>query len=211
MTDQHDITAMFDAIAPHYDTLNHLLSFHIDKIWRRKTSSRVARHHPHTILDVATGTADLAIRIAQDIPTATVTGIDCSRQMLEIGQTKINKSHLSQQITLIQANADNLPFPDHHFDIVTCAFGIRNFENLEAGLKEMIRVVKTGGALVILEFSEPSKPLIKKPYQLYAKHLLPFIGKRVSGHQSAYTYLPSSIRTFSQSVNITQILRNCFI
>lgn len=206
MTDQHDITAMFDTIAPHYDSLNHLLSFGIDKIWRRKTSRHVAQNHPLTILDVATGTADLAIQMAKDLPETKVTGIDCSDQMLEIGRTKIDESHLNRQVTLIQANAEAIPFPEHHFDVVTCAFGIRNFENPETGLEEMTRVVKTEGAIVILEFSQPNNPLVKKPYQLYSKHLLPYIGRRVSGHQSAYSYLPSSIQAFSQSIDLPLLL-----
>ena len=206
MSDPNDTTAMFDAIAPHYDTLNHLLSFHIDKIWRRKTASVVSRHHPNTILDVATGTADLAIRMALNIPNAQVTAIDCSQAMLKTGRKKVDRRNLNRQITLIQAHAEALPFPDHHFDIVTCAFGVRNFGDLEAGLKEMARVTKPQGAIVILEFSQPENLLVKKPYRLYSKHLLPLVGRRISGHQSAYDYLPSSIESFSQSIDLPCLL-----
>lgn len=206
MTDQHDVTAMFDDIAPRYDFLNHFLSLNIDKIWRRKTSKILAKQHPTTILDVATGTADLALQIAKDNPTAHITGIDLSEKMIHLGMEKVNKLQLGQRIQLLLANAEALPFPDQHFDAVSCAFGVRNFENLSAGLKEMRRVTKEGGIIALLEFSKPSSPLVKGPYRFYSKHFLPLAGRIISGHPNAYNYLPSSIETFAESNLLAQEL-----
>ena len=206
MTDQHDVTAMFDAIAHRYDFLNHLLSFRMDFIWRRKASGIITSHHPTTILDVATGTADLAIRMAHDNPDATITGIDCSEKMLEIGREKAVERHLERRLHLLTGNAEKLPFPDCSFDAVTCAFGVRNFENLQAGLKEMMRVTRNGGIMLILEFAQPTHPLVKLPYRSYSKHWLPHIGHWVSGHPSAYSYLPDSIERFSESDTLTRCL-----
>ena len=208
MSSQHAVTEMFDDISPRYDFLNHLLSFHIDKIWRRKTSRLVAQCQPTAILDVATGTADLAIRLAKDIPTAAITGVDLSEKMLELGRQKIAKKKLDQRITLMTADAMHLPFSDNSFDAVTVAFGVRNFEDLEAGLKEMFRVVKNSGFVGILEFSHPQKSLVKWPYRFYSKRLLPLIGRRISKHQTAYDYLPASIEAFPESTAFMQILRH---
>lgn len=199
MADQREVTAMFDAIAPRYDFLNHLLSFHLDRIWRKKTSKIVAEGHPKAILDVATGTADLAIQLAHDNPLSTITGIDLSQKMLEAGKKKIEKKHLDQQITLLNGNAEALPFPDQYFDAVTCAFGVRNFERLSTGLREMLRVINDRGTVVILEFSQPTHPLIKTPYQLYSRLLIPTAGRCISGHDTAYTYLPHTIKDFAES------------
>lgn len=207
MSSQHAVTEMFDDISPRYDFLNHLLSFQIDKIWRRKTSRLVARCHPSAILDVATGTADLAIRMAKDLPIATITGVDLSEKMLEIGRQKITPKKLNQRINLMTADAAHLPFADNSFDAVTVAFGVRNFEDLEAGLKEMFRVVKDGGFVAILEFSHPQKGLVKWPYKFYSKHLLPLIGRLFSKHRSAYTYLPDSIEAFPESNDFMQTLK----
>ena len=145
MSDQKVVTEMFDDISSHYDFLNHLLSFQIDKIWRRKTSRIVASHQPTAILDVATGTADLAIRMAKDIPMASIVGVDLSEKMLEIGRQKVKQEQLEQRIKLMTADAKALPFEDNHFAAVTVAFGVRNFEHLEAGIQEMIRVLKNNG------------------------------------------------------------------
>ena len=208
MTKQQAITEMFDDISPRYDFLNHLLSFHIDKVWRRKTSRLVAKSHPTAILDVATGTADLAIRMAKDIPTATITGVDLSEKMLELGRQKIAQKKLDQRITLMTDDAEHLPFADNSFDAVTVAFGARNFEDLEAGLKEMLRVVKNGGFVCILEFSHPQKGFVKWPYRFYSKRLLPLIGRSLSKHQTAYDYLPASIEAFPESNAFMQMLKH---
>lgn len=199
MADQHEVTAMFNAIAPRYDFLNHLLSFRMDRRWRKIASKKVTQHHPTTILDVATGTADLAIQLAHDNPNANITGIDLSQKMLDAGKKKITKLHLDPQIKLLSGNAESLPFPDRHFDAVTCAFGVRNFENLSAGLCEMFRVTKDDGTVIILEFSSPTHPFIKRPYQLYSRLFIPAAGRCISGHDTAYSYLPSSITTFSKA------------
>ena len=197
---------MFDDISPRYDFLNHLLSFHIDKVWRRKTSKQVAIAHPTAILDVATGTADLAIRMAKDIPPATITGIDLSERMLEIGKRKVEQKQLEQRIKLMTANAMSLPFEDHCFDAVTVAFGVRNFEHLESGLREMFRVVKEGGQIAILEFSHPKNGIVKWPYRVYSRHIMSKVGRMFSKHPTAYSYLPHSIEAFPESDDFIQLL-----
>lgn len=207
MSDQQAVTEMFDDISPHYDFLNHLLSFHIDKRWRRKASQWVAKCHPMSILDVATGTADLAIRLANDNPSATITGVDLSEKMLEIGKQKIVHKHLEQRIHLETADAACLPFPDDSFDAVVAAFGVRNFENLEQGLREMFRVAKVGGSLAILEFSHPDKGFIRGPYRCYSRHILPWVGRTVSKHPTAYRYLPESVEAFPDGEAFVKLLK----
>lgn len=197
---------MFDDISLHYDFLNHLLSFQIDKIWRRKTSHVVASHRPMAILDVATGTADLAIRMAKDIPSSSIIGVDLSEKMLEIGRQKVEQERLDQRIKLMNADARDLPFEDNRFDAVTVAFGVRNFEYLEAGLREMLRVLKNNGLIAVLEFSHPKNTIVKGPYRCYSKHILPKIGRAFSKHPEAYSYLPSSIEAFPESGDFVQLL-----
>lgn len=204
MSDQQSVTEMFDDISPRYDFLNHLLSFRIDKTWRRKTSQWVAKHQPMDILDIATGTADLAIRMANDIPSATITGVDLSEKMLEIGKRKILQKKLDQRIHLETADAACLPFKDNRFDAVTAAFGVRNFEHFEQGLLEMSRVAKNDGVIAILEFSHPKNGL----YRFYSRHLLPLIGRVVSKHPSAYHYLPDSIEAFPDTGAFMELLKN---
>lgn len=206
MSEQKAVTEMFDNISPRYDFLNHLLSFHIDKIWRRKTSKLVASHHPTAILDVATGTVDLAIRMAKDTASATITGVDLSEKMLEIGREKITKKKLNQRITLEIGDASRLSFPDNSFDAVTVAFGVRNFENIEKGLLEMFRVCKEGGTFAVLEFSRPKSFWIKGPYNVYSKRILPLIGRILSGHRNAYHYLPSSIEHFPDAETFVKMM-----
>lgn len=202
MTDPRDVTGMFDDISPHYDFLNHLLSMNLDKVWRAKTSKIVARHLRDNlqaeILDVATGTADLALSMANDLPSAQLTGIDLSQKMLDLAASKVKARNLQQRIHLFQGDALSLPFPDGHFDAVTVAFGVRNFRDLSQGVKEMARVLKQGGMMVILEFSTPTNRCVKAGYKLYVKHLLPWMGRVVSGHKTAYRYLPESIERFPE-------------
>lgn len=190
------IATMFDSISPKYDALNHLLSLNIDKVWRRKTAKAVAKNHPKTILDLATGTADLAIALARRNPQAHIIGMDFSEKMLEIGKEKVAKYGLESQIDLQPGDAAALPFGDNSFDAVTVAFGIRNFEFLELCLNEICRVLKPDGMLFVLEFSLPEKFPIKQVYQLYFKHILPKIGKWVSKDENAYSYLPKSVEKF---------------
>ena len=188
--------AMFDDIAPHYDFLNHFLSLNIDKIWRKKVVKEIVSSNPDTILDIATGTADLAILMAKKSDKATVTGIDAAENMLNIGQEKVAKANLTERISLMQGDALNLPFANNSFDTVTCAFGIRNFADRQKGLDEMQRVLRNGGQVAILEFSMPQKAPFKQLYRLYFKHILPAIGKLFSKNKSAYRYLPESVEHF---------------
>ena len=190
------IADMFDRISPKYDVLNHLLSINIDKVWRRKTAKTVARTYPKRILDLATGTADLAILLAKHNPQAHIIGMDISEKMLEIGQRKVDKKNLIHQIELRTGDAASLPFEDNTFDAVTVAFGVRNFENLDKGLSEIHRVLKPMGQVFILEFSMPDKFPIKQVYKLYFKYILPKIGEWVSKDSYAYSYLPASVEKF---------------
>jgi len=190
------IASLFDRISPKYDALNHLLSFNIDKVWRRKTAKTVALSSPKTILDLATGTADLAIVVAKYNPQAHIIGTDISEKMLEIGNAKIKKQKLENQIELHYGDAAKLPFEDNTFDVVTVAFGVRNFEDLNKGLSEIRRVLKPNGQAVILEFSMPERFPVKQLYRLYFKHFLPKIGKAVSKDANAYEYLPASVERF---------------
>ena len=192
------VEAMFDDIAPRYDFLNRLLSGGIDVWWRKKAvqSLRTALPgQPDRLLDVATGTADLAIELLQAQPREVV-GVDISDGMLSLGRQKLKRKKLDAQIQLIQADAADLPFPDHIFDGATVAFGVRNFEDLQAGLRGMRRVLRPGSPLVVLEFSHPTKAPMKQLYEAYSKHILPRIGKAVSGSSEAYEYLPESVAQF---------------
>lgn len=206
MSDQKTVTEMFDDISPRYDFLNHFLSLHIDKSWRRKTSRMVAKRHPKTILDVATGTADLAIRMARDIPLASIIGIDLSEKMLNVGKEKILKKQLEERIHLSVCDAAQIPFADDSFDAVTVAFGVRNFADREVGLREMARVCRNDGLIAILEFSHPRNPLIATPYRWYSKAILPRLGRLVSRHPSAYHYLPSSVEAFPAAEDFIKTL-----
>ena len=190
------IATMFDRISPKYDALNHLLSLNIDKIWRKKAAKAASRNHPKAILDLATGTADLAIALAKRNPQALITGMDISEKMLEIGKEKVAKLSLENQIELRLGDAAALPFEDASFDAVTVAFGVRNFEDLSKGLAEISRVLKPNGQAVILEFSMPEKFPVKQLYRFYFKRFLPKIGRCVSKDDGAYSYLPASVEKF---------------
>ena len=200
------IAAMFDRISPRYDALNHLLSFNIDKVWRRKTAKTVSSFYPKTILDLATGTADLAIELAKRNPKAHIIGMDISEKMLEIGKEKIRYQNLENQIDLCLGDATSLPSEDARFDAVSVAFGVRNFENLCKGLSEISRVTKSGGQVCILEFSMPERFPIKQLYLLYFTHFLPKIGKWVSKDEHAYSYLPESVKRFPKPNDFLRML-----
>ena len=192
------VEAMFDEIAPRYDALNRLLSGGIDVWWRKKAvrSMRTGlAGQPDRLLDVATGTADLAVALLDAGPREVV-GIDISDGMLELGRKKLSKKKLDDRITLLQADAADLPFEDDAFDGATVAFGVRNFENLRAGLEGIRRVLRPGAPLVVLEFSHPTAFPVKQAYEAYSKHVLPRIGKAVSGSSEAYEYLPESVAAF---------------
>ena len=200
------IAAMFDRISPKYDALNHLLSLNIDKVWRRKTAKTVTKSHPNTLLDLATGTGDLAIALAKCNPQTHIIGLDISEKMLDIGKTKIAQRKLENQIELSLGNAATVPFEDNHFDAVTVAFGVRNFENLGKGISEIQRVLKPAGKVFILEFSMPERWPVKQLYRFYFNRILPRIGRHLSKEPDAYTYLPESVERFPKPDDFMQLL-----
>ncbi len=189
------VEAMFDAIAPRYDLLNRVLSFGIDQGWRKKAVDLLRTDRPRRILDVATGTADLAIEALRLEPEQVV-GVDISEEMLRFGREKLERRGLSPRITLQRGDSERLPFEDGSFDAVLVAFGVRNYENLDQGLAEMRRVLRPGGALVVLEFSQPRAFPIKQLYGFYSAQVLPRIGGAISKDQGAYKYLPDSVARF---------------
>lgn len=206
LTKKKQVEQMFDAISPKYDLLNRVLSGGIDIQWRKKVIKIIQKTEPETILDIATGTGDLAIMMAKHTK-AKITGLDLSAGMLEVGKQKVAIEKLQNRIEMVQGDSENLPFPDNSFDCVTVSFGVRNFENLSKGLAEIRRVLKPGGTFVILEFSYPAKFPMKQLYSFYSSTLLPLIGRLVSKDQSAYTYLPESISAFPQGEEMKSILR----
>lgn len=189
------VEAMFDSIAPKYDLLNRVLSAGIDKTWRTKAVNWLKDDAPARILDVATGTADVALETLRLGPQKVV-GVDLSEEMLRFGREKVEARGESHRVTLQQADAANLPFEDGYFDAALVSFGVRNFENLHAGLSEIARVLRPGGSLVVLEFSRPRTPGIKQGYAWYSRHILPRIGSLVSRNTTAYEYLPASVQAF---------------
>lgn len=234
---KQQIAAMFDKIAFRYDFLNRFLSGGIDVYWRRRAIREVAAGSVDshgvtgaggvdsrggtgavggaaatagkTILDVATGTADMAIMMTRYLPAASVTGIDISTGMLEIGRQKITRLQLEGKIILQTGDSEAIHFPDDHFDAVTVAFGVRNFENLEKGLREMLRVLKPGGRLVVLEFSQPKTPGVRQVYDLYLRLVAPNVGKMVSSNREAYQYLNDSVKAFPEGENFIRIMETC--
>lgn len=197
---------MFDRIAPWYDFLNHFLSLGIDVSWRKKTIAALRPSKPKRILDVATGTGDLAIEAVRQLAPEKVVGIDISNEMLAIGRTKLGKRNLHPTIELQTGDSENIAFPDNTFDAVTVAFGVRNFENLEKGLQEMLRVLKPGGSAAILEFSMPKQFPFKQLYHFYFKNMLPVIGRITSKDPKAYGYLYESVQSFPDGVHFTMLL-----
>lgn len=202
-----DIRSMFNAISRRYDFLNHFLSLGTDRRWRKKIAEIVSENHPRLILDVATGTGDLAIVLTALKPEKII-GIDIAENMLEIARRKVAAKNLEEIISLEKGDAEQIPFPDNAFDAVTVAFGVRNFENLLGGLKEMRRVLKPGGILVILEFSHPEKFPVRQLYKFYSRFLIPFFGKIFSGNHEAYRYLPDSVSNFPSGKDFITILQD---
>lgn len=192
--DKRNIGALFDSIAGTYDKFNHLLSLNIDKRWRRKAVGRLVPSGK--LLDVATGTADLAIEIIRQGKAAGVTGIDISTGMMEIGRDKAGRAGMDNRISFMEASALEMPFEDGSFDAVTCAYGVRNFSDLDKGLKEMYRVLRKGGQLMILEFSYPSNQLIRGMYDLFFTHIMPVVGRIISRNAGAYVYFRNSVKGF---------------
>ena len=200
------VRTMFNTIASRYDFLNRFLSLGIDVSWRKKAVREVVACSPNDILDLATGTGDLAIMMAKKLPDVAITGGDLSVNMLCQADTKAKKENLN--IDFVECDADNLPFDDESFDAVTVAFGVRNFENIERGMSEILRVLKSGGKVFILEFSMPRSKFVRVFYRFYFKRVLPFVGGIISGDSKAYTYLPESVEAFPYGNKFLQIMKN---
>ena len=226
MAEKNFVRSMFNNIAPTYDKLNHILSLNIDKIWRKKAvkrivknlknseseklknNSQVLRFSDSQVLDVACGTADSTIALAKaGVPR--VVGVDISEGMLKVGKKKIEELNLNSVISLKVEDCENLSFNDNTFDAAFIAFGIRNFEDKKKGLKELYRVLKPNGHLLILELSVPQNKILLSLYKLYFLHILPFIGKKISGDNKAYTYLPQSVMNFPKPKDFLQTMEEC--
>jgi demethylmenaquinone methyltransferase/2-methoxy-6-polyprenyl-1,4-benzoquinol methylase len=203
---KEQVTQMFDTISKEYDGLNRVISFGIDIKWRNKVVDLVKAISPETVLDIATGTGDLAINL-HATGAKKIIGLDISPGMLEIGKKKVADKNLNASIDMIIGDSENLPFEDGTFDAITVAFGIRNFMHLEKGLAEILRVLKPGGLFVILETSVPTNPVYKTGYQIYSKYILPNIGKVFSKDKSAYKYLSESASVFPYGEELNNILR----
>lgn len=204
---KRQVTSMFDGIAPYYDLLNRALSLGIDTIWRTKAIKTLKKNNPQTILDIATGTADLAIEAAQVLKPKSIIGMDIAKEMLRVGDKKIVKKKLDHIITLEQGDSEALRYDTNSFDAVMAAFGVRNFENLGKGLSEMNRVLKTGGQCMILEFSKPKVFPLKQFFNIYFKNILPVIGKLKSKDPTAYKYLYESVQAFPDYEGFASILK----
>lgn len=202
------VEEMFDNIASTYDTLNHRLSWNIDKSWRKKAIRRLAPFSPKTILDIATGTGDFAIMSAKMLLPKTLIGADISDKMMEIGRQKVKEEGLEGIISFQKEDCLNLTFPSNTFDAVTAAFGIRNFQDLEKGLGEMYRVLKKGGHLCIIELTTPISFPMKQLFKIYSKVVLPFYGRLISKDSSAYDYLNKTIAAFPQGETMMSILQS---
>ena len=207
LSKKQQVREMFDNISKEYDGLNRVISFGIDVKWRKKVVKLIAKNKPDSILDIATGTGDLAINLIET-NAKRIVGLDISEGMLEVGKHKINKKNLDDTIEMIVGDSENLPFEDSTFDAITVAFGVRNFENLEKGLSEILRVLKPNGTFVILETSVPTKTPYKQGYNVYTKYIMPTIGKLFSKDKSAYSYLSTSASVFPFGEALNNILRN---
>lgn len=203
---KQQVEQMFDTISGNYDNLNRMISLGTDQGWRRNVLKMVSATNPESILDIATGTGDLAILLSKSNANRIV-GLDLSAGMLEVGKEKVKALGLSEKIEMIQGDSENLPFQDNTFDAITVAFGVRNFENLEKGLSEILRVLKPNGIFVILETSVPTKFPFKQGYNFYMKTFMPLMGKMFSKDQKAYEYLSESAKNFPYGEALNGILR----
>ncbi len=203
---KEQVAKMFDTISGNYDGLNRVISLGIDVKWRKKVVKIVGQDNPKQILDIATGTGDLALMMAHLNPDRIV-GLDISAGMLEVGKQKIKKANLSEKIEMIVGDSENMPFKDHTFDAITVSFGVRNFANLDKGIQEIARVLKPTGKLVILETSNPTKFPFKQGYKLYTNLFLPLVGKLFSKDKVAYKYLSESANTFPFGEAFNNILQ----
>lgn len=205
---KNQVSKMFDNIAPYYDFLNHFLSLGIDIWWRKKAIQELRDLKPQIVLDIATGTGDLAIELAKQLSPKKIIGADISNEMLEIGRKKIKKRQLDKVIEMQYGDSENLSFESNSFDAITVAFGVRNYENLEKGLKEMLRVLRKGGRVVILEFSMPTMFPFKQLYHFYFKNVLPLIGRLTSKDPKAYSYLYQSVQAFPDRQKFIEVLES---
>jgi len=201
-----DTPAMFSKIASRYDLLNHLLSLNVDRLWRKELVRKAGLSGKAQVLDACTGTADVAIEFAKALPLSTVTGIDRSPGMLRVGQEKIARHNLHDRVSLYEGDVLAIPFGDERFDVVSIAFGLRNLPDYSRGVAEMVRVLKPGGRLLILEFSPPSRGIYLKAYNFYLQNVIPVIGGLVSGSREAYRYLASSIGDFLPRERIVDLM-----
>jgi len=202
---KEEVAEMFNNISKKYDFLNHFLSLGIDKIWRKKAVKKLLEIQPKRILDLATGTGDFAIALLKLKPNEII-GMDISDGMLDVGRIKMKKKGFDKVIQMRNGDSENLPFDDGYFDALTVGFGVRNYENLEKGLSEMLRVLRPGGKAVILEFSKPKKFPVKHYYAFHSKYVIPFFGKRISKDSKAYEYLPESVAAFPEGKAFEDIL-----
>lgn len=205
------VERMFDSIAENYDTLNHTMSMGIDRGWRKKGLSALKKSHPQQILDIATGTGDLAIQAYDILKPESILGIDISEGMMDVGRKKVEKAGLSDFITFDKQDCMNLRLPENSFDAAMVAFGVRNFEDLDKGLQEILRVLKPGGQLMILELTTPQHFPLRQGHWLYTKLFIPVIGRIISRDKAAYSYLPKSIQAFIQGKDmVNTLLKNGF-
>jgi demethylmenaquinone methyltransferase/2-methoxy-6-polyprenyl-1,4-benzoquinol methylase len=204
---KEEVAQMFNNISARYDFLNHFLSLGIDHIWRRKAVNQLREIQPKRILDLATGTGDFAIALLKLNPSQII-GMDISSGMLEVGKNKMKAKQVSHIIDMQLGDSENMPFEDAYFDAITVGFGVRNYEHLEKGLTEMLRVTRSGGKIVILEFSKPKRFPIKQAFGFYSRFIIPFFGKRISKDEKAYAYLPESVAAFPEGKAFTDILSN---
>lgn len=202
---KEEVAEMFNNISAKYDFLNHFMSMGIDHLWRRRAINMLKSSQPKKIIDLATGTGDFAIAALKLNPDKVV-GVDISSGMLEEGRKKIKSKGKENIISMVLGDSEDLPFPDNEFDALTVGFGVRNYENLEKGLSDMLRVIKPGGTAVILEFSKPKKFPVKQFFGIYSKFIMPTIGKLVSKDNSAYEYLPESVAAFPEGQDFLDIL-----
>lgn len=203
---ERQVEQMFDSIAPAYDFMNRAMTLGIDRLWRKKAVGMLRAANPRDILDVATGTGDLAILLARTFPQARVTGVDLSSGMIAVGREKVSKAGLDSRVSLSEADCLALPFADGTFDCITVAYGVRNFADIEAGYREMHRVLRPGGTLCVIELSTPANPLVKPFYRLYTRGIIPLVGRLVSKDTRAYSYLPESIAAVPQRASMCALM-----
>ena len=206
-TKTQQVEAMFDNIASTYDTLNHRLSWNIDRYWRKKAIKRLAAHAPKKILDIATGTGDFALQACQQLPEVQITAVDISEGMMQVGRQKVKEKGLQQHIQFEREDCTALSYPDNTFDAITTAFGIRNFASLDKGLEEMCRVLRPGGQLCILELTQPMSFPMRQLFHIYSHTVLPLYGRLISKDTEAYSYLTKTIEAFPQGERMVGILQ----